>query len=200
MNKNLIYSIIVFIIIYLQHGYCLYYLSNTMANKYENNIYLRDNIQEMLPDANLKWISDYIPTIFLVITLFLVIKYNELDKFLYVVSILLLIKNISCTITLFPVPNGFKNHVKCNEKFQLKHILYGKCGDLMFSVHTALFIVFVLFLIRYGLNRIIGIVFIVLYSLIIVAQKEHYSIDVFIAYFMVYFAYTVIVTTKFKKK
>ena len=187
------YPFIIFIVAYLLHSYCLYYLSNTMKNKYSEDTFLRDNIQEVIPTIKLGVITDYACTIIMLIVIYLSIKHNELDKLILIISIILIIKTLSCTLTILPVPNGYKNHIKCNEKFEFKHILFGKCGDLMFSTHTATFLVYILFLMRYGLNKIIGVSIMVLYSLLVIAQKEHYTIDVFMAYFIVYFAYTIII-------
>ncbi|XP_054785142.1 phosphatidylinositol:ceramide inositolphosphotransferase 1-like [Prosopis cineraria] len=66
-------------------------------------------------------------------------------------------------------------------------VIYG-CGDLIFSSHMIFTLVFVLTYQRYGTRRCIkqlGFVLAVIQSLLIVASRKHYTVDVVVAWYTV---------------
>lgn len=66
-------------------------------------------------------------------------------------------------------------------------VIYG-CGDLIFSSHMIFTLVFVLTYQRYGTRRCIkqlGFVLAVIQSLLIIASRKHYTVDVVVAWYTV---------------
>ncbi|KAK4268684.1 hypothetical protein QN277_025300 [Acacia crassicarpa] len=66
-------------------------------------------------------------------------------------------------------------------------VIYG-CGDLIFSSHMIFTLVFVLTYQRYGTRRYIkhlGFVLAVIQSLLIIASRKHYTVDVVVAWYTV---------------
>ena len=102
---------------------------------------------------------------------------------------LILAKAIMSSVTVLPQP--FATMHVCQEDFKIIDFIFGKCGDLIFSLHTAIVLGTCLVLYHYS---IIGMVMTLLLTLIIaslmVVTRAHYTIDTivgcFVAFVVVY--------------
>lgn len=92
---------------------------------------------------------------------------------------LLVAKAVMCTVTVLPNPAA-TFHV-CAEDFRPLDFVFGKCGDMIFSMHTALVVGTCLVLVRYRyLETASAILLTVATAGLMVVTQAHYTIDVIV--------------------
>ena len=129
------------------------------------------------------YFSDIVGLYFILLCLYLYYKknYYVLNKLLFTISIVFILRSISINLTYLPLPK------KCNNK---PPFINGGCGDLMFSGHYCYFtsILYVCIL-KLDLNIYIKIFVFVNFLLSIINSlrvRNHYSVDIFISIILTY--------------
>ena len=140
---------------------------------YKRNVKENDKIYDLgfkiLPNLE-KY--DYINDCILIIpTLFLIYHFGDWTKnkrstFLFTMGLMYLFRSLSNYVTTFP------SMKKCDLKPP-----FGFCNDFMFSGHTTFNIV-----ISYFVNGILWPIWPIITSILTIATREHYSVDVLIAW------------------
>lgn len=195
----LIKSIILFIIVIISNIYFtkLCYLK---TEKNINNNILNDISFNILPHYSkseliVQIISIVYSISFIVLVLLNKSKFEILDKFIYQISILYIIRIISYTLTIIPPSNSNclkdKKFIKSDSFIELiKKFLTGKlfggCSDLLFSGHMTFLLTITIYFIKYKLVTIIPNfilwIFSGIYALLILIARSHYSIDILYSY------------------
>lgn len=121
-------------------------------------------------------------------------------RILMVLTLCQMLRILSFTVTQLPAPNY---HCRAGESTAVRempdswtgHIVVdiGRqathgCGDLIFSSHTTFVLVGVLTYTEYGeviILKILGWIGVAMMSLVIVASRKHYSVDVVVAWYTV---------------
>lgn len=121
-------------------------------------------------------------------------------RILMVLTLCQMLRILSFTVTQLPAPNY---HCRAGESTAVRempdswtgHIVVdiGRqathgCGDLIFSSHTTFVLVGVLTYTEYGeiiILKVLGWIGVAMMSLIIVASRKHYSVDVIVAWYTV---------------
>lgn len=165
-----------------------YMYTKMIVDKYNlNSIKLYDIGHEFLPDFSNYYI---IADIFITILVFNVCilyadNFKVLSRFIIMILTLTIIKCFTQILTILPDPSN--NECKVKHNALLKRI-YGNCNDLMFSGHTAISILCIWFL----QNRLKGwliflhIILAFVVAFLSITAKNHYSIDIVMAFFVVY--------------
>ena len=105
-------------------------------------------------------------------------------SYFYYIIIIISFRMITISLTVLPKYN------KCEVKDT--HLL-GGCYDKIFSGHTSTFFLAMLMYIEYGyIPPIIGYIFSILFGLVMIASRGHYTIDVLLAFFITFFVKTTI--------
>lgn len=109
----------------------------------------------------------------LVYTLISLREWEILHRFLYQCATLMFIRSATVAATVLPSPT------ECEpDMFVLVH---GGCYDKIFSGHTAYLTLASLYLWRRGLSAWLACGVVALEAIILVASREHYTVDVLIA-------------------
>ena len=154
-------------------------------NKY-NNIELEDTGFKLVPklDSKLNYLDDLLISI-LVIPLF----YFDINvkKLLKIIIITRLLRLICMKSTILPSPNS-----KCNEYLVKKEkligkyytIFFGRCNETIFSGHVSLMLICILFILPFvnSMMKIFLYIYAILTSLIVISLRNHYTIDVVLAW------------------
>lgn len=95
-------------------------------------------------------------------------------------AMLLLLKSVFCSVTVLPQANATMYNCK-SEKVSLRDMFFGKCGDLIFSMHTAFMLFVALVCAKYGvistpMAYAVGLV----QACLMLAPRGHYTIDVLV--------------------
>ena len=189
--KRIIIIIILFICIFIFTQLSLRFVTK-VARDEKLDVPLPDLFHQALPEYMREWheYSDWVPLIPLI--LFIILdKGKHYYKFIFMISLIYLMRAISFSITVLPSPS---RDCVCEWEQQPEtplrsflNILYQEgCNDLIFSGHTSMMIMSTLFLLYYCLpdNTFIHILFLIyniMGCLIIIGTRLHYSTDVFIA-------------------
>lgn len=176
----------IFILPFLFHiVYVYYHLKNTSMHKTERRKPLKDVIMDNGPDLRyLKMIMDPLIIIFL-LPYIINNKFNYLFDNLKLFSLIFGLRIITSTITEIP-----SSDPDCEtNKLGIFKYLSGHCFDKIFSGHTSLTLLLVLIAYdknllsykKYLLFQILQI----LYALMLIYTRGHYSVDVILAYIIV---------------
>lgn len=141
-----------------------------------------DLILDQLPPINLNFVFVY--GFMLTITLFfvypLLMKINKLHQAIYYFSLITIVRSIFITFTHLKTPVGA---VQWMYPWPLNNLAFE--NDMFFSGHAAIpFMGFLVF--KKDRIRYIFLGFSILLALTVLAMHQHYSIDVFAAYFIAY--------------
>ena len=169
------------------------YLSSKCDQYQKNNKYIKqcgsNNIYDLgfslLPklDTKYSFIDDVLTVIPFIANIYYKTKLHELLMLIIIVRI---IRLICMNVTILPPPNN-----KCNEIIKYKEksfpyikFLAGRCNETVFSAHTSLTILSILFLLPLFKDFMKNILYLyaVLVSLIIICLRNHYTIDVILAW------------------
>jgi hypothetical protein len=162
------------------------------------NLPLGDKMHDLLPDIReLYWVADAMVVMLLLFfcVAFTLFNYTNTSWYSIAASVLILLslKTITSHVTCLPDSSQI-----CSTK-RFKYV-FGQCNDLMFSVHSSIvfLIVFILNDATHLFKSVIGKLAIGTYVgttlLIILATRNHYTIDVIMAFFVTYFVYKVIIS------
>ena len=176
----------IFILPFLFHiVYVYYHLKNTSMHKTERRKPLKDVIMDNGPDLRyLKMIMDPLIIIFL-LPYIINNKFDYLFDNLKLFSLIFGLRIITSTITEIP-----SSDPDCEtNKLGIFKYLSGHCFDKIFSGHTSLTLLLVLIAYdknllsykKYLLFQILQI----LYALMLIYTRGHYSVDVILAYIIV---------------
>ena len=154
--------------------------------KDKKNEKLPDPLQEYLPDLRKQYMyAEYL--YFFIIGLaviFAIINYKEClgYEIVFMILIFSLVKEICSTVTILPDPSDM-----CEEKGTL-----GGCNDLMPSGHMSSLLIILFSCWPYMNNywKYIFTFLILFYSFLIIAVRNHYTIDVVMSWFVVFTIYT----------
>ena len=118
---------------------------------------------------------------------------KAMQHFAIAIALLIAIKSVMSIFTVLPDPSGF-----CNEKHNgspyLK-VIFGDCNALMFSGHCAIaFLVAFYIHDLYKISALTALTFayVLTLCLVTVATRNHYTIDVAVAFFVAYTIYHII--------
>lgn len=141
---------------------------------------LKDTLHDILPDlsAHVVW-RDYILPLFFIPFLFIKNKTQIIKLFIEGFMYLITLKAITIFFTFIPSSNS-----KCAEKKQLNH-----CYHQMFSGHNSVVVLLLLLFLYYTPwtnYMILFIIAVILYSLLILATRAHYTVDILVSYIIVY--------------
>ena len=191
-DKQLTIVIILFFI-------CAFVITQ-LSLRYVTNVAREHNLVTPLPDIYHKVLpiefrkyheySDWMPILPLA-AFVLIDRFQHAGEFLFLLSLVYIIRAISFTLTVLPSPSV---DCKCEweygpETFMRKilNIFYQEgCNDLIFSGHTSMMVMSSLFLCWYifpgQYGKIIPIIFYnIIGVLVIIGTRLHYSVDTFIA-------------------
>lgn len=102
------------------------------------------------------------------------------SQILCALALMLFLKSVTCAVTILPPPN---TDPECNCDFNIAHLIRGtKCGDLVFSAHTASVLIFGLVAAQY-FSSLRWVVWVVagLVGFAMVVTRAHYTVDVVLA-------------------
>lgn len=142
-----------------------------------HNIKLNENIENFFNKIN-----DYIPSLFLILYIYLCINKKKINGISYILiglSVIFIIKYILAFATILPDSSG-----KCK-----LNLTKGACNDLLCSGHFSIVLLTYLLIVKYKLlNKNVSnilLFIVILYSIIPVLSKHHYTIDILVALIIV---------------
>jgi len=184
MEKKILVYLLLYAITFLSTYFHIEYINNnTNISEYKN---LPDLIVDNLPDLSKSnfthKIVDY-SLLFWCIPILTNSQFKELSIFVMkMFSIILFLRTLTKSFTILPSQN---NNCK-NDSKDLFCYLNGYCNDKIFSGHTSITLLVILTAID---NKIIEgnnipLVFIlhIIYVLLILSSRNHYSVDVILSY------------------
>ena len=179
MMKNYLY-----IIPYIIHIINVFFhLKIIKQNKTENKIPLKDIIMDNGPDlSNIQNIIHPLLIIFFIP--YMSKNYIYLLDFLKIFSIIVGLRVITSSVTEIPSSN-----INCNTNITFQSYITGHCFDKIFRGHTSFTLLLVL--IAYNnncinFNKYLILQFLqIIYSIILIFTKGHYSVDVILSYIIV---------------
>ena len=192
MIQNFINLFFLFLGIYI----CFYLKS--LSDNFRENIFTKihyknssNNIK--LFDLGFKFIpffkNSIIDDILVLCPLLLFILYTpNIKDYIIILFSIYLLRQICTILTILPpIPqcsNSIKNRFKNNIIKNLERFSFNSCSETVFSGHTSLLLVTILFLLPRLPNyaKIIAYIYAIFTSLIIIAIRHHYSIDVFLSW------------------
>lgn len=141
-----------------------------------------DLIHDRFPHVEYHYISDVMVAIQILLVGFH-ITYSELMFLLCLCTIITIIRAFSVVLTVLPPLKSYE------DKYRLGGINgFGK--EYIFSGHASISAILAMFLIK---NNIFSNWLVIIYNIIgqylIVASKNHYSVDVYLAWVLVFFMY-----------
>lgn len=167
--------IIVLLLVILLNTYVTKKLNKNGQNTYNGKCKLKDIGHHILPDLqDYRFIENILPAI-----VFLMILFNKnninLNELITVMIILVVVRMISIQLTVFPCPQN----------------KYKKDHDMMFSGHTAVTTMMILYLIQiYPKYKIPLLCLALVEGTIMISTRSHYTVDVYIGYLITMLLYT----------
>lgn len=172
---------------------------------------LPDIIHDNFPQYKIyEPIPDIFVKIYLVLYIFILIIHKKIDTIGYhtliLLSIIFFIRTLFFTMTILPSINKdcHKNKKETYNKdlgtlisdiFINRSGDFGYCNDYIFSGHSSLFILITLIITYFNLlpPLLLTLLWIItiLLTLIIIIGRNHYTIDIVLAYFFTYFIFNI---------
>ena len=172
----LIWLIFMVLILTIMNYYLTKHIDTKMDVHYKNTNDIYDVGHNLF-----KNISKYhfiINMILVFILLPLCFHHDMLINFLYYISIIVLLRMITISLTILPKDKH------CNHSTYL----FGGCYDKIFSGHTACVFLACLIYIQYGyIPSYVGYIVSIIYGCLMIAGRGHYTIDVVLAFFITFF-------------
>ena len=175
-------------------------IENGKKPKGDRNSCIRDILQEKLPNLseksklskhNRKGIFKGIFSLddFLAIALFILFLVIHKLKYLKDLAILYILirgfRLITMSVTVLPQPNN--NCKPPSERNTIDRWLSGGCNDSIFSGHTALVLILLLYInkgVKSSFMKAMMVLFAIGYSILIIMLRNHYTVDVVLAWFI----------------
>lgn len=175
-------------------------IENGKKPKGDRESCIRDILQEKLPNLseesklskhNRTGIFKGILSLddFLAIALFILFLVIHKLKYIKDLAILYILirgfRLITMSVTVLPQPNN--NCKPPSERNMIDRWLSGGCNDSIFSGHTALMIILLLYInkgVKSSFMKCMMMLFAVGYSLLIIMLRNHYTVDVVLAWFI----------------
>lgn len=180
------------------YWYLIFYIIHIIGNYYlivytnKTNICEYEQLPDILLDTNI-YFDNLVPYMDVIILLFLLPllyknvsnNFETLFKFMGFVAFFRVICNFS---TLLPCLKSRYDEERSREDYILNYII-GHNYDKIFSGHTSFVILCMLITITNNLvsdlSKIVMIILGVIYSILIVLTRQHYTVDVVLAYMIV---------------
>jgi hypothetical protein len=210
----MIYRIITLFVLFLGIYMCV--VLKSISDNFRENIFTKYHYQNSsnnikLFDLGFKYIpyfkNSIIDDILVICPLFLFILYTpNIKDYIFVLFTIYLLRQICTILTILPpIPQchtSIKNRFKNNIVKTLERFSYNSCSETVFSGHTALLLVTILFLLPRLPNyaKVLAYIYTIVTSFIIISIRHHYSIDVFLSwiicvlFYIAYFGKDVIKT------
>ena len=154
---------------------------NKNKNKNDNKIFDRGFYYIPKISDKYNFIDDLLVLLPLLLLLFIKINYKK-----YILSLIFIqiLRSICLYLTVYPPANSNceKNITKKEKKFNLVKICTGRCTETIFSNHTSILLLTLIYLfpkINY-FSKIFSIFYFLVTIYIIIGLRNHYSIDVFL--------------------
>ena len=171
----------------------------TQELKYKNFLdYYKNNENCMLKDIGFKYIPylkcHFLDDIIVLIPVFICIYLKiNLHQFLLLLTIIYFLREITTSITLLPpTPNCMERNKKKMNKSKFITKVSGRCNETVFSGHTTLMLLSLLFIlpkIKSKLFKVLIYLYSIIGSIIIIAMRSHYTLDVTLAWIITILMY-----------
>ena len=119
-------------------------------------------------------------------------------------TIIFVLREITTTITLLPpTPSCYQRNYDKMTKSKWITRISGTCNETIFSGHTTLMLLMILFIlpkIKSNIFKIIIYIYAVVTSIVIISLRSHYSIDVILAWVICILFYIAYFGNKIVKK
>jgi hypothetical protein len=149
--------------------------------KKSSQVSLRDFVHETFPNlSKYEQCIDVLPIVLAFVTLWIAVQKHpslNLSEMIQNIAIILFFRTVMTSVTILPSPI-------CTIR---KSYAIGGCNDCIFSGHTALTLVFAYYIAKcYPRKTKSLLMYSLLTSLLIIITRSHYTIDVIVAWFVVY--------------
>lgn len=176
-------------------------ITDDIINRYNiNEKPLYDNGHVYLPDLSKHYqLVDWVLVTNVLLVILLHINNPLICTFFMMCATLVCLKYIIQVLTILPDPTV---NSECQDRYTniFWKFLFGNCNDMMFSGHTALSTLSTIFLIKKlntynisytskGFLKCLFILMTVFVAFMSIAARNHYTIDVVMALFVVYFVW-----------
>ena len=136
---------------------------------------------------NLNKYSIYLDLLIFIFVVPFITNYNSkaIINFINIFSIIIILRSFAILMT--DIPSSDK---ECDpNNISIYNIIFGHCSDKIFSNHTAftllaLLVIYEFNLLNMGQLLMLGL-FQILYALLIIITRAHYSVDVLLSYYIV---------------
>ena len=195
-----IFYFIIFVVIrvlfyeYKDRRFKKFYNDNKPSELYDSGFHY-------IPMVKYHFLDDILVSLPLLFTIYYKINFSD---FLFMLTIIYVLREITTSITLLP-PTPF-----CFERSKAKLIeskwitkISGNCNETIFSGHTTLMLLVFLFIlpkIKSNILKIFIYIYAIVTSLIIISLRSHYSIDVILAWIICLLFYISYFGNKIVKK
>lgn len=203
-SKN-IKLVLIFIFVWILEIFISKGIEKTLSkqNKYYNKLELEDTGFKLLPKIDLKY--NYIDDLMICLLVIPLFFYNiNTSKFLQVIIITRILRLICMQSTILPSPDS-----KCEEYLDRKEkiigryykIIFGRCNETIFSGHVSFMLTCVLFLLPFinSIMKIFLYIYAIITSLVVISLRNHYSIDVVLAWIITIPIYIINTNCNIKK-
>ena len=189
------HGIVYFIIYLIIRALTQKYKYKRFLKFYENNenCYLNDIGFKYIPIIKFNFLDDIIVLIPVFICIYLRVNTHD---FLVLLTIIYVIREITTSVTLLPpTPYCINQSNKKINKSEIITRISGLCNETVFSGHTTLMLLSFLFILPKVKSKFLKILiyfYLVLGSILILALRSHYTLDVFLAWtisILVYLCY-----------
>ena len=165
-----------------------YYNKRILQKKTKPKVF--DLGHKYIPHTKNNYIHDFVlilPLMLLLLPLLPLFPSNDgfIYEFLYKLLIIFTIRHFTNILTILPKINNEPKKELNNSDY-----IFGHCYDYIFSGHFASLLLFLLILNKYNLISLtLLIIFSIIYALLILALRFHYSIDIIVAFFVTLFVF-----------
>ena len=163
-----------------------YIVTNKIETDQTNNgnSHIIDVLHENIPDiSHFYKIEDFILGI-TVIVFFWLYKFKYVKDFAILFIIIRTLRLITMSVTILPKPVAQHNN---KYKNTIMRFFFGGANDLIFSGHTAFMLLLLLFIsksVHGNMGKLLLVVYALIYSFIIILLRNHYTVDVILAWYI----------------
>ncbi len=181
--------------------WCSYVLNNLVhQHQLNKNCKLFDIIHEYLPDLSRYYhVVDYM-VLFMLLGFIAFVTYKKdwdlMQQFFICLAMIFVLKYIMQLVTILPDPT-VHNDQTCDQRYASNsyiRFLVGYCNDMIFSGHTAVCILTVFALVGHVSPLVLWLLtgYAASVGYLSIAVKNHYTIDVLVAFLAVYFVWNIL--------